>query len=168
MEDGKACIIILLSIFGAVWLADVIHEENIKMQAFDEAVNLSKEKGIINMGATGNLLVATTREIAKHPAIRVNVDLKADNTPKFFPYNLEVTPYPWADKEFDVAFAAHILEHLDNWEGALREWIRIADYTIVVLPYPFLHGWFSPAHKQHFTFQNIEGIRGKYPVKIYV
>ena len=148
-----------LAIFGLVWVGDVVYEEKVKMSAFNRAVSFWEERGIINMGATGNWLVSTTRKIARHPAIEVNVDMRADSTPKFFYLNLEQTPYPWSDKQFDVAFCSHILEHLENWREALAEWVRIADHVIIVLPFPYLHGWFSPAHKQHFLGADIEEMR---------
>ena len=159
---------IALAGFTAIWIADVSHEERVKTEAFDKAVSLSKDKGIVNLGATGAWIVSTTKRIARHPTIKVNVDIRTDDTPKFMRWDLENIPYPFRSKEFDVAFCAHILEHLENWDEALVEWQRIADNVIVVLPVPYLHGWFSPDHKQHFSHKDIEGMKAEYPeVEIY-
>jgi len=74
--------------------------------------------------------------------------------------NLEEAPLPFTEKQFDVAFASHVLEHLKNWEQALSEWTRIANHTVVVLPNPLsIGGWVYSEHKQHFGFGDIDYIR---------
>lgn len=152
----------ILAVIGVSWLFTIFCEERIKGNAFKQAEALSKEKGIINFGATGAGISGLTKEIAQSPEIKVNVDVEADSIPNFTFQNLEQTPYPYEDKQFDVAFCSHILEHLENWEEAFAEWRRVADNTIIVLPIPYLHGWFSPMHRQHFTNKDISKMR-QYP-----
>ena len=40
-------------------------------------------------------------------------------------WNLNVTPYPWKDNEWDMITAFHVMEHLDHWWDAFRECARI-------------------------------------------
>lgn len=40
---------------------------------------------------------------------------------------------PFADGQFDVCYARHILEHLDNYEQALLELIRVASKEVLVV-----------------------------------
>ena len=167
MKDAKYFLYGVLGIFVAIWFYNVLAEERIKVNAFKQALALNKDKGIVNFGATGSGIVWMTKEIARNPKVVVNVDIRADSTPNFVYCDLGQFPYPFADKQFDVAFCSHILEHLDNWRAALDEWRRVADHIIVVLPIPYLHGWFAPAHKQHFGDKEIEEMRKLPNVFVY-
>lgn len=149
------------------WIVTILYEGKVKEEAFNYALTLQGYKGIANFGATGSGVRWACRKIAQSPAIKVNVDIKADDTPKFLHHNLEQMPYPFGDKEFNVAFCSHILEHLENWEGALNEWRRIADNVVLVLPYPYLHGWLSPDHKQHFTAGDVEKMRQTLGIHVF-
>lgn len=40
-------------------------------------------------------------------------------------WDLNKTPYPWADNSVDAIYAYHIMEHLDNWWDAFSECARI-------------------------------------------
>lgn len=56
------------------------------------------------------------------PAPWVNVD--AYGTPDLR-WDLNDTPFPWADGSVDLIYAAHIFEHLEDWWPAFRECGRI-------------------------------------------
>jgi len=50
-------------------------------------------------------------------------------------HDLNKTPYPIADKQFDAAVALQVWEHLDNQIKAFNEFYRIAKYVILSFPY---------------------------------
>jgi len=89
--------------------------------------------------------------------------------PRFLQLNIERELLPFADKQFGCAFASHVLEHLDNWQFALEEACRVADYVVVVLPHPaYFSGWVWPSHRQHFSRDDIEKMVELYPnVEVY-
>jgi ubiquinone/menaquinone biosynthesis C-methylase UbiE len=91
----------------------------------------------------------------------MNLDVNvADDCPKCELVNLEETPLPFSDKQFDVALASHTLEHLANWQQALTEWSRIAEHVVIVLPNPLsINSYFNPLHKQHFSLGDMTYIR---------
>lgn len=139
-----------------------------KLAAFKHAKSLITTKGIINLGSIGSL-DPFSEMIAKDEAVKFNVDLRADSQPHFYQHDLE-QPLPFADKEFDVAFMSHILEHLENWEQALSEAVRVADYVVIVLPSPIsLANWFAKEHKQHFLGNDARQIELTYPsVRVFL
>lgn len=49
--------------------------------------------------------------------------------------DLNVFPYPFADKEFDFLICSHVLEHLDDPVRACREFSRIAKAGYVEVPH---------------------------------
>ena len=170
MEDWKGPATLVGITAGVVLVWEIEHEDRLKREAFAKALSFIKPwgKGIVNFGATGTWTNGYTDEIARHPAVKINVDIRQDDIPNFLYWNLQNTPYPFEDKEFDVAFASHILEHLGNWKEVLGEWVRIADKVIIALPVPYLFGWFLPTHKQHFTYEDIENIKRENPsIEIY-
>jgi len=84
--------------------------------------------------------------------------------PHFIQLDVERETLPFADKQFGCTFASHVLEHLDNWQFALGEMVRVADYVVVVLPHPAsFFGWLAPEHKQHFSRDDIQKIAELYP-----
>ena len=54
----------------------------------------------------------------------INVDA-FDNCKPDVVWDLDKMPWPWGDMSIDHIFAAHILEHLEDWWGALKECARI-------------------------------------------
>jgi len=66
---------------------------------------------------------------------------------------------PYKDKEFDIIFCSHTLEHSSNVEKAVKEMKRVAKRVIIVVPIE--NGTKNPAHisffgskedlKKHFT-----------------
>jgi SAM-dependent methyltransferase len=53
---------------------------------------------------------------------------------EFVDYDLNNTPYPFKDKEFDYAICSHVLEHLDDPVSALKEITRIAKAGYIEIP----------------------------------
>lgn len=145
-----------------------IHFGVTKNAAFAEALFLSSGKGIINIGS-GAHRTQWAREVAENPNTLVNIDIIFDSTPSFLQLDLESSPLPFSDKQFGCAFASHVLEHLDNWEFALAEMVRVADYIVLVLPSPIYgSGRFCSEHKQFFSTDDINAIAQQYPnVKVF-
>lgn len=144
-------------------LSDYLHIAFIKEVAFEEAVKLSNGRGIVNIGA-GPHRTYQAQIIAEAPETLANIDITPNGMPRFMQFDLEGGPLPFVDKRFGCAFLSHVLEHLDNWEFALGEACRVADYVVVVLPDPvYFSGWLCPTHKQHFSKDDIERLAELYP-----
>ena len=165
----------LVAILGSVGVAVIgqairesVHHVITKGAAFEEARELSNGKGIINLGC-GPHGPFGAQIIAEQPEVMANIDIAVDGMPLFTQVDIESEPLPFADKQFGCAFASHILEHLDNWQFALNEACRVADYVVVVLPHPCnFGGWLIPEHKQHFSISDIQQIVELYPsVEVY-
>lgn len=129
-----------------------------KIKAFESAKSLAKSKGIINLGA-GPHRTLLAHEIAYQPEVRVNVDVVPDGMPHFIQLDLEER-FPFHDKEFDVTFASHVLEHITNWKESFGEMRRIADWVVIVLPHPLsIMGYLDPTHKQNFGHDHFAYMR---------
>lgn len=148
---------------GACAAADVFHIVTTKEAAFEEAKRLSGGKGIVNIGA-GPHRTYGAQVIARDPEVLANIDIEPDGLPNFIQLDVESEPLPFADKQFGVAYCSHVLEHLDNWQFALNEASRVADYVVIVLPDPvYFSDWLPPEHKQHFSVDDIDAILQIYP-----
>lgn len=165
----------LISLLGGVAAAvgtcaacDLVHLTTTKFTAFEHAKQLSNGKGIINIGA-GPHRSYQAQIIAEQPETLANIDIAPNGMPRFMQLDVERDLLPFADKQFGCAFASHVLEHLDNWQFALNEMVRVADHVVVVLPHPlYFSGWLWPEHRQHFSVDDIDEIVGLYPnVKVY-
>ncbi len=142
---------------------DILHVITTKETAFEEAKRLSNGKGIINIGAGPNRTFGA-QVVARDPEVLANIDIDPDGLPNFIQLDVESDPLPFPDKQFGVAYCSHVLEHLGNWEFALNEMIRVADYVVIVLPDPqYFSGWLDLEHKQHFSPDDIEAIIELYP-----
>ena len=157
-----------VSLVGTYAFRDFLHLTVTKGTAFERARELSNGKGIINIGAGPHRLFGA-QIIAEQPEILANIDITPDGMPHFLQLDLETEPLPFSDKQFGCAFASHVLEHLDNWQFALAEASRVADYAVVVLPHPaYFSGWIWPEHRQHFSRDDINEMAGLYPnVEVY-
>ena len=157
-----------VGLLGTYVTIDLLHYSNAKDVAFEEAKRLAHGRGIINLGA-GPHRTFGALIIAEHPEVLANIDVALDGLPHFIQLDIEREALPFADKQFGCAFASHILEHLDNWQFALAEACRVADYVVVVLPHPaYFSGWLSPEHRQHFSLYDIEETAQLYPnVEVY-
>lgn len=151
------------SFVGACAAWDIFHIVTTKEVAFEEAKRLSNGKGIINIGAGPNR-TSGAQVVARDPDVLANIDIELDGLPNFIQLDVERDPLPFADKQFGVAYCSHVLEHLDNWEFALNEMVRVADYIVIVLPDPvYFSGWLDLEHKQHFSTDDINQIIELYP-----
>lgn len=148
--------------------SESLHHITTKSAAFEEAKRLAGARGIINLGA-GPHQAFMAQVIAEQPEVLSNIDITPNGMPHFMQLNLEMGRLPYTDKQFGCAFASHILEHLDNWQFALSEMVRVADYVVVVLPHPAnFGGWLVPEHKQHFSRDDIDELAQLYPnVEVY-
>ena len=148
--------------------SESLHHIITKATAFEEAKRLAGARGIINLGA-GPHRTLLAQELAASPEVLANVDVAMDGMPQFLQLDMETEPLPFGDKQYGVAFASHVLEHLSNWQFALAEACRVADYVVVVLPHPaYFSGWFDPEHRQHFSRDDIDEIAQLYPnVEVY-
>jgi SAM-dependent methyltransferase len=152
-------------------IVDAVHTAEVKERAFSYAKSLAGKKGIINLGAGPQMIkegrTLQAQIVAESPAVVVNLDIVPDGMPNFIQWDIE-EGLPFGDKTFGVAFASHVLEHLDDFEFALSEAARVADHVVVVLPHPLSPaGWLVPAHKQHFSREDIAKIETDFPnVKI--
>ncbi|MFA5401736.1 MAG: methyltransferase domain-containing protein [Dehalococcoidia bacterium] len=133
-----------------------------RSEALDIARSLAADKGMINLGAGCNR-DSLTMGICSLPEVVTNADINAGG-PNSVIANFESGRLPFADRQFDVAFASHVLEHLVNWETALDEWNRIADRVIVVLPHPLsIMGHVAREHVQHFSHADARAIEAAWP-----
>jgi hypothetical protein len=55
-------------------------------------------------------------------------------------YDLNITPYGFEDKSFDVFVALQVWEHLDNQPQAFAEVMRISRAAVLSIPYMWTHG----------------------------
>lgn len=151
------------SLVGGYAFRDLLHVRVVRGVAFDKAMELDNGKGIINIGA-GPHRTFSAYAIAEQPEVVANVDIVPDGMPHFIQLDVEKERLPFVDKQFGCAFASHVLEHLDNWQFALAEMVRVADNVVVVLPDPvFFSGWLIPEHRQHFSRDDMEGLTELYP-----
>ena len=136
-----------------------IRSDAVKEIAFEKAKELSNGRGIVNFGS-GAYRQPFAHSVANSPEVVLNVDLIPSRVNNFYQWDLNKTPYPFEDRQFDVAFASHILEHLDNWPGALTEMKRIADHVVIALPHPYdIVAVLNPNHKHHFATDTIDALR---------
>lgn len=57
---------------------------------------------------------------------------------------------PFKDSAFRVVFASHVLEHLQNPEMALLEWLRVASKKVeVYVPHRYGDAQHNPKHHKH-------------------
>lgn len=153
---------------GACAICDLLHVTTTKSAAFEHARDLARGRGIVNLGA-GPHRTYQAQVIAEDPRVLANIDIALNGMPHYIQLDIETEPLPFSDKQFGCAFASHVLEHLDGWRFTLAEMARVADYVVVVLPDPtYFSGWLAPAHKQHFSRDEIDEIGQLYPnVAVY-
>lgn len=155
--------LLLVPLLAIPLTVEVLHLVGAKEAAFYKALGLSQGKGIINVGC-GPHRSNWAYIVASNPNVLANVDIVLDGMPNFLQLDLESERLPFRDKQFGCAFASHVLEHLDNWEFALNEMMRVADNVVIVLPDPVAFiGWIDPEHRQHFSADDIQTITERYP-----
>ena len=80
------------------------------------------------------------------------VDLRKLNSPDLV-HDLEDTPWPLPDNQFEEVYLRHVLEHITNWQSVMKELHRVCKSGAIVhiwSPHPSV-SIFSPDHKTHFT-----------------
>lgn len=56
------------------------------------------------------------------------------------------------DNSLDFVFSSHCLEHLEDWQGAIKEWYRViknGGSLILYLPHPACQMWLPKVNKFH-------------------
>jgi predicted SAM-dependent methyltransferase len=75
-------------------------------------------------------------------------------------WNLEKTPLPFSDNEFDIVYARHILEHIRNFFSLMEELHRITkkDGKIIVRVPHFSnqYAFVCPDHKRFFALNSFD------------
>ncbi len=75
-------------------------------------------------------------------------------------HNLENLPWPFADNEFDLVIARHILEHLSDLIATMEEiWrvVRPGGSVKITVPYFSFPGAFQdPTHRRFFTLRTLD------------
>ena len=150
----------ILLIIGILFILFWIRTEIVKHLGLKKALELTGDFGIINIGSGyGRSPFATM--VCRLPQVKVNFDINKGETPRFEKQDLSLLHYPFVDKRFDVAFASHVIEHIDDYESVLSELKRIAKYVVVVVPYPLNVFQINPSHKHWFTFSEINAIKSE-------
>jgi len=130
-------------------------------KAFYRAKQLVKNKGIANIGCgVGRYKSDSSMKYANDASVFANIDSEFDpEISKLIVTNAE-SPLPFGLKEFDVVFASHVLEHIEDWKAALTDWLRIADKVVIVLPHPWNAGQLKDlTHKRFVGFDWIEAVK---------
>lgn len=75
-------------------------------------------------------------------------------------YDLDASPWPFKDKDFDVIFIHSILEHAENVISFLNEvWRVSAPGARIIISVPYFRsvdGFTDPTHKHFFTSQSLD------------
>lgn len=122
----------LLLLGGLAYIGAVqIHKESVVAQAIAKAQSYNGT--ILNVGATGigNVISRTATITGSH-----GCDIEPDAGMDYCDISQQM---PYKDKEFDVVFAAHVLEHVKPLDAltALEEFQRIGKHVIIVVPNPY-------------------------------
>ena len=81
------------------------------------------------------------------------------NTPGYDGISLPENSVPTGG--YDFIFSSHVLEHIDDWQEAIRNWhknIKIGGHMIIIVPHQFLYekkrrkpSNYNPDHKRFYT-----------------
>jgi hypothetical protein len=135
-----------------------------KGRAWAFARRMAGPKGIINLGASGSAQLPGpfVGNVAGSSETALNVDREPSSLPGFVQLNLDSYPWPFEPKQFGVAFASHVLEHLTIPTAALEEMQRVADIVVVAIPHPWsVVSMLNPLHKHHFTLGQITWMKAQ-------
>ncbi|MCS7150916.1 MAG: class I SAM-dependent methyltransferase [Endomicrobia bacterium] len=90
----------------------------------------------------------------KHYSYAISLDWNPKSNPDII-WDLNKFPYPFEDNEFDIVYACHILEHLDNPIKVLEEiWRILKPNGKLVLKTPHFScrtAYGNPEHKHYFS-----------------
>lgn len=90
---------------------------------------------ILDIGCGNNPQGSVNVDLFLEPTFHRNLDdqeIKAHKIKNFV--KCDASNLPFSDKAFDLAYSHHVLEHLENPLGTLKEWARVARRIRVVVP----------------------------------
>lgn len=131
-------------------ICQVVYENAERNEIFSRAKAKAIEvnKPLLNAGCGALKLIGGFPRAIRESDI--NLDVKYRDVPNFVLADIENIPYP--DRYFGAAFCCHVLEHVDDWKGALAELYRVSDNVFVVVPEPVWPStWLHPGHKRVFV-----------------
>ncbi len=106
---------------------------------FREARKAARARGkhLLNVGCKGRFTTQSD----------VNLDIVPRNVPRFVQGDIQDL-HIFRDKQFGAVYAAHVLEHVDDPDRALKELRRVSHNVFVITPLPiFPWVWLHPEHK---------------------
>lgn len=75
-------------------------------------------------------------------------------------YDLNITPYPLKNNQFDVIICHDILEHLENIIDVMKEIHRVGKngaYVDIITPhFSSILSWNDPTHRHHFSSKSFD------------
>jgi|SRR5579862_6689350 len=115
----------------------------------DEAAAVSAAERVLEIGC------GQRKRVPHSVALDINPDSEADTI-----HDLNVFPYPFADGEFDMVIAEHVLEHLDDLLGATEELHRIikpGGLLLVEVPHFSSSNFYTdPTHRHAFSTRSFD------------
>ncbi len=136
----------VLLVGGLYVVGSQLHKESVTSKGIARAKSLGGN--ILDVGAVGigNLISRTaTIEGSTRCDIQPSQGMDYCNIAQAMPYE---------NKQFNVVFASHVLEHIKPQEvqNALSEFQRIGTHVIIVLPHPFaLAFYLAKGHQSQIT-----------------
>jgi len=77
----------------------------------------------------------------------VNLDIVPREVPHFFNGDIQKLSQ-FKDKQFGAVYASHVVEHVEDFDSALKELDRVAENVYVITPFPLWpSAWLCPSHK---------------------
>ena len=94
----------------------------------------------------------------------ITVDIDPEHHPDVV-HDLQVVPWPFEDNSFREVIAHHVLEHLNDLSGVMRELHRVCrPGGTIYIEVPHHTSWFAkgPQHKLYFNYFSFDGyVAGK-------
>jgi ubiquinone/menaquinone biosynthesis C-methylase UbiE len=133
---------------------------------------IGKEKqSVLDMGCGTGLLARRIKE-AGHDVIGIDISDKAieimRNTFQINGIAINVPPIPEMTDRIDVITASEFLEHFENPDEIIKEFVRVSDRCIVAVPNNCLSNKECPEHHQKFTFGSLMRLMEKYYEKVRI
>lgn len=103
--------------------------ELVKQVICKDSKTLSNKRRILDVGCRGCVLKKYVREFADY----VGVDLY-QNTEGSVTHVLDVSKgLPFSDRSFNDVIALDLVEHLDDFEGAMRDLLRVTETNLIIM-----------------------------------
>lgn len=138
----------LLIVAGIYVIGTQLYKENVTSKAIARTKSLGGL--ILNVGAVGiGNVISRTATIEGSTRCDVNPTENMD----FCDISKQM---PYTDKQFNVVFASHVLEHVKPQEvkNALSEFQRIGTHVIIVLPHSFAWTFYLAKGHQSLITRN--------------